>query len=135
MTSFIVHAQGFVLETTAALLRDRGAEVVEAPEAERARWCLTEAPTAVFVGNAVPDADSWADRHVVLLDGVDDRAVAQLRADGASVTRPEHGSGQALLDAAFGPEPARSPSAPVQLPPNPEPTDRCSPDASWRWWS
>jgi DNA-binding NarL/FixJ family response regulator len=103
MTSFIVHAKGFVLETTAGLLRDHGAPVLEAPQAQQATSHLAESPGAVLVCNEVPPADSWQRRRVVLLDGVDDGDVAHLVASGASVARPEQGSVQAFLDAAFNP--------------------------------
>jgi DNA-binding CsgD family transcriptional regulator len=101
MTSFIVHAKGFILETTAALLRSQGDAVIEAPHPDEAATHLAESPGAVLVCNEVPPADCWRRRRVVLLDGVDDRDAARLVADGACVARPERGSVQSLLDVAF----------------------------------
>jgi DNA-binding CsgD family transcriptional regulator len=116
MTSFIVHARGFVLETTSQLLREHGAPVIEAPHPQQAASHLAESPTAVLVCNDVPPADCWKRRRVVLLDGISDGAVARLVEGGARVTRPERGSLQAFLDAAFRVDTTTPDAAILRLP-------------------
>ena len=108
MSAFIVHAKGFVLETTAELLRARGVTVVEAPEADDAVARLCADPSAVFVCSEVPPVEPWARaRRVILLDGVDDDGILRLMRGGALVARPSRGT-DALLDAAFAvPSPGR----------------------------
>lgn len=116
MTSFIVHAKGFVLETTAQLLREHGAPVVEAPHPEQAASHLAESPTAVLVCNDLPPVDCWTRRRVVLLDGMTDGAVTTLVEGGARVSRPERASLQGFLDAAFRVDTTTPDAAIVRLP-------------------
>lgn len=111
MPSFIVHAKGFVLETTAELLRARAVDVVEAPDPARAAAELRRRPDAVLVCNEVPATGRWRKRRVVLLDGADEEAAAALVAAGACVARPTTGGVDALLEAAFQTDP--EPEAPV----------------------
>ncbi|MDQ2648689.1 MAG: LuxR C-terminal-related transcriptional regulator [Actinomycetota bacterium] len=115
MTSFIVHAKGFVLETTAELLRSQGVDVVEAPFAQDAASRMAESPNAVLVCSEVPPASTWRRRRVVLLDGVDDHDAAHLAACGACVTRPEAGGVRGFLRAAFAAKPVTD-AAILQLP-------------------
>ena len=105
MPAFIVHAKGFVRETTAELLRARGVPVVEAEEAEDAVRVLSADPEAVLVCNEVPSVmGPWArDRRVILLDGVADEGILRLMRGGALVARPARGTVASLLDTAFAP--------------------------------
>jgi DNA-binding NarL/FixJ family response regulator len=120
MTSFIVHAKGFVGETTAELLRERGVPVIEVRDHAEAVDQMHQAPAAVLVCSEVPPVECWARRrHVVLLDGVDDDDVVRLVRSGARVTRPERGSVAALLDAAFAPDPREHDAPVLQLPADP----------------
>ena len=107
--SFIVHAKGFVGETTAELLRDRGAPVVEVTDDGEAVDALERSPHSVLVCADVPPVSTWAERRrVVLLDGATDADVLRLLRGGADVARPTDGTVGALLDAAMADEtPAR----------------------------
>jgi DNA-binding NarL/FixJ family response regulator len=105
MPSFIVHAKGFVGETTAALLRDRGARVVEVADDGEALQELELGPQSVLVCDEVPPVAGWAQRRrVVLLDGATDADVLRLLRGGADVARPTDGTVGALLDAALAEE-------------------------------
>jgi DNA-binding NarL/FixJ family response regulator len=132
MPSFIVHAKGFVGETTTELLRDRGAPAVHLPDEAAAVDALEQAPESVLVCADVPPVSSWARRRrVVLLDGANDTDVLRLLRGGADVARPIAGTVDALLDAALadgghgphgpvvtlvrGPEPERPALTPRQL--------------------
>ena len=124
MPSFIVHAKGFVRETTAQLLRARGVPVIEAEEADEAVAHLRADPAAVLVCSEVPVVDAWARaRRVILLDGVDDDGILRLMRGGALVARPSRGSVEALLDVAFCPASAGR-DAPVVTLPSEEVDDR-----------
>ena len=118
MRSFIVHAQGFVLESTAELLREHGAPVIEAPVPAAAAKHLADAPTAVLVCNSVPPASDWHRRRVVLLDGVDDDGIAHLMSGGAQVARPPQGKLDALIEEVLADVPTPV-GAVVELPPPP----------------
>jgi len=105
MPSFIVHAKGFVGETTAELLRDRGAPVVEVADDGEAVQELELRPASVLVCDEVPSVAGWAQRRrVVLLDGATDADVLRLLRGGADVARPTDGTVGALLDAAMAEE-------------------------------
>src|SRR5262245_1908286 len=99
MPAFIVHAKGFVRETTAELLRARGLAVIEAEEVEEAVLLLTADPAAVLVCNEVPATTGpWTrDRRVILLAGVDDDGVLRLLRGGARVARPDRDTVASLL--------------------------------------
>jgi DNA-binding NarL/FixJ family response regulator len=117
MPSFIVHAKGFVRETTAQLLRARGVPVIEAEEADEAVAHLSADPAAILVCSEVPVIDAWARaRRVILLDGVDDDGILRLMRGGALVARPSRSSVEALLDVAFCTSPAGRDAPTVQLP-------------------
>jgi DNA-binding NarL/FixJ family response regulator len=106
MPAFIVHAKGFVRETTAELLRARGVPVVEAEDAEEVVRVLSADPEAVLVCNEVPTTGPWTrDRRVILLDGVDHDGILRLIRGGALVARPARGTVASLLDTAFAPSP------------------------------
>ncbi len=105
MPSFIVHAKGFVGETTAELLRDRGAPVVEVTDDREALQELELRPGSVLVCDEVPPVSTWAQRRrVVLLAGATDADVLRLLRGGADVARPTDGTIDALLDAAMAEE-------------------------------
>ena len=107
MPAFIVHAKGFVRETTAELLRARGIPVIEAEAPRDAVAHLDADPAAVLVCNDVPAVGPWArGRRVILLDGVDDDGILRLMRGGALVARPSRGTVEALLDAAYSAPPA-----------------------------
>jgi DNA-binding NarL/FixJ family response regulator len=118
MPAFIVHAKGFVRETTAHLLRARGVPVIEAEEPEEAVARLLEDPAAVLVCSEVPTAmGPWArDRRVILLDGVDDDGILRLMRGGARVAKPARGTVASLLDAALSPSAVGQDAPVVQLP-------------------
>ena len=107
MPAFIVHAKGFVRETTAELLRARGVPVVEAEDADDAVRVLSADPDAVLVCNEVPSTTGpWArDRRVILLDGVDDQGILRLLRGGALVARPARGTVASLLHTALASSP------------------------------
>jgi DNA-binding NarL/FixJ family response regulator len=116
MSAFIVHAKGFVRETTADLLRARGVRVIEAEEPDAAIAHLGSDPDAVLVCSEVPAVGPWAqDRRVILLDGVDDEGVLRLMRGGALVARPARGTVEALLDTALAVP--GDPDAAAMLPP------------------
>jgi DNA-binding NarL/FixJ family response regulator len=117
MTSFIVHAKGFVRETTAELLREQGVSVVEAADAAAAVVHMEQLPAAVLVCSEVPPVESWAEcRRVVLLDGVDDDDILALLQCGAHVARPTLRTVAALLEAAFSVDPPAEDAPVVRLP-------------------
>ena len=107
MPAFIVHAKGFVRETTAELLRARGVPVVEAEEPEEAVRLLSADPGAVLVCDEVPPTmEPWVrDRRVILLAGVDDDGILRLVQGGANVARPARSTVDSLLDTALDPAP------------------------------
>jgi DNA-binding NarL/FixJ family response regulator len=116
MPAFIVHARGFVRETTAELLRARGVPVVEAVDEVDAVARLCADPAAIFVCSEVPPVGAWArSRRVILLDGVDDDGILRLMRGGALVARPSRGT-DALLDVAFSATPAIRDAPIVRLP-------------------
>jgi DNA-binding NarL/FixJ family response regulator len=117
MPAFIVHAKGFVRETTAELLRARGVPVVEAEEPDLALAHLQADPAAVLVCSEVPEIGRWARaRRVILLDGVDDDGILRLMRGGALVARPARGTVQSLMDAAFRASPTGRDTPVVRLP-------------------
>lgn len=117
MPAFIVHAKGFVRETSAELLRARGVPVVEAEAAADAVAHLCADHTAVLVCSEVPAIGPWArGRRVILLDGVDDEGILRLMRGGALVARPALGTVEALMDAAFSTSPAGGDAPIVRLP-------------------
>jgi DNA-binding NarL/FixJ family response regulator len=121
MSAFIVHAKGFVKESTAELLRARGVRVIEAEEPDDALAQLRADPGAVLVCSEVPALGAWAQaRRVILLDGVDDDGILRLMRGGALVARPSRGSVEALLDVAFSPAPSGRHTPVVVGPPAPE---------------
>jgi len=116
MTSFIVHAKGFVREATAQLLREQGGAVVEVDDPAEAIDHLDQAPAAVLVCSAVPPIRSWARRRrVVLLAGVDLGDVQRLVDGGAHVARPAC-TVAALLEAALAVDPPEDDAPIVHLP-------------------
>lgn len=116
MSAFIIHAKGFVLETTAELLRARGVRVIEAEGPDDAVAQLTADPAAVLVCSTVPAIGPWAEaRRVILLDGVDDDGILRLMAGGALVARPSRGTVESLLDAAFRSSPVPRDAPVVRL--------------------
>jgi DNA-binding NarL/FixJ family response regulator len=117
MPPFIVHARGFVRETTACLLRERGVAVVEVDRPQDAVDELERQPSAVLVCSEVPPVDGWAHRRrVVLLDGVEDDRVVDLLREGADVARSVSGSVDGLLEAALAPPSPERDAAVVPLP-------------------
>jgi DNA-binding NarL/FixJ family response regulator len=117
MSAFIVHAKGFVRETTAELLRARGVLVVEAEGADDVVALLDSDPAAVLVCSEVPTIGPWAQaRRVILLDGVDDDGILRLMRGGALVARPSRGTVQSLLDTAFSSSPVGRDAPVVRLP-------------------
>jgi DNA-binding NarL/FixJ family response regulator len=124
MLSFIVHAKGFVRQTTADLLREHGAPVIEAADDAAAVHHLNRSPDAVLVCGEVPPVDGWArGRRVVLLDGASDHDVEQLLRRGAEVARPADRSVGGMLDAALAEDAAGHDARVVQLPRD-RPTER-----------
>jgi DNA-binding CsgD family transcriptional regulator len=117
MPSFIVHAKGFVRETTAELLRDCGVPVFEVDDHDAAVVQLEQDRAAVLVCSAVPPVEAWARRRrVVLLDGVADDDVLRLLEGGAHVARPTGPTVDALLHAALSTEPTDEDAPVVHLP-------------------
>jgi DNA-binding NarL/FixJ family response regulator len=119
MPPFIVHAHGFVRETTACLLRERGVHVVEVDRPQDAVDQLEREPSAVLVCGEVPPVAGWAvGRRVVLLDGAEDERVLDLLRQGADVARSRSGSVDDLLAAALAPPSAEPDAAilPLRLP-------------------
>jgi DNA-binding NarL/FixJ family response regulator len=117
MPSFIVHAKGFVRETTAELLRECGVPVVEVDDDDAAVVQLEQEPAAVLVCSEVPPVETWAQRRrVVLLDGVGDDDVVRLIEGGAHVARPAGRTVAALLDAAFSVDAPEEDAPVVHLP-------------------
>jgi len=117
MTPFIVHASGFVRETTAELLRERGASVIEVEHEHEAVEQLHHSPNAVLVCQNVPPVASWARcRRVVPLGDVADDVVRKLMSVGADIAMPARGTVDSLLEAAFAEDRSDRRSAVVRLP-------------------
>lgn len=120
MKPFILHASRCVRETTADLLRERGAAVTEVDCDDEAVAELVHSPAAVLVCQAVPPVAGWARRRrVVPLRGVSDDVARRLVSVGADIVLPADGTVDSLLDAAFGDETSCD-TVPVLRLPEPE---------------